>query len=79
MIVASSMFLDSALINPEPVSQFVDGNTICITSDQLFHPGGFETPADPPARPSLVDTDLAFWYRLAIQPGTGPCDIRSTR
>jgi len=46
-IVPSSMLLDSALINPEPASQFVDGNTICITSNQLFHPGGFETPADP--------------------------------
>jgi hypothetical protein len=42
------MLLDGALINMEVSRQLVNGYTVCIALDQLFHLGRFESPADPP-------------------------------
>jgi hypothetical protein len=47
-IVPSSMLLDGALINPELVSQDIDGHPFDVTLDQLLHPGCLKTPADTP-------------------------------
>jgi hypothetical protein len=34
------MLLDSALINPELVSQNIDGHPFDVTLDEFLHPGG---------------------------------------
>ena len=38
-IVPSSMLMDSALINPELVSQNIDGHPFDVTLDEFLHPG----------------------------------------
>jgi hypothetical protein len=51
------MLLNSALINAEPVSQFVDGNAVGVSLDQLLHLGGIETAADAPRGSSFGRLD----------------------
>src|SRR5665213_581943 len=45
--MSSSMLLDSALINPELISQNIDGHPLEVTLDEFLHPGCFKSPADP--------------------------------
>jgi hypothetical protein len=45
--VSAGVLMDGALIDLQPPSQFVDGNAVGVTLDQLLHLGWFEAPADP--------------------------------
>jgi hypothetical protein len=46
--VSACVLLDCALVNLKAASEFVDGNAVGVTLDQLLHFGWFEAAADPP-------------------------------